>query len=322
MRKLIGVIASLSLFVVACGKKDDATKPAPTVKEPPKTTPAEPPKTDPVPPQPKDSKIRVEGFATPECVLYDDQADVYLVSNINGSPFGKDDNGFISRVAPDGVVAEKQWIDGAKPDVTLNSPKGMAFLGDTLYVSDIDTVRMFDRKTGAPKGEVAIKGATFMNDIAAGDASVFASDSGLGEGFKPNGSDAIYEIKDGKATAIIKQAKALDLGRPNGVAVVGGQVWTVTFGTGELYRVDAGKKADAVKLPKGSLDGLVVWKDGKLLISSWEAKAVFEGAAQGPFAEKVTGVPSPADIGYDAKRDRLLVPLFEGNAIEIHPLGQ
>ena len=36
------------------------------------------------------------GFQTPESVLHDTTADVYLVSNINGAPAEKDDNGFIS----------------------------------------------------------------------------------------------------------------------------------------------------------------------------------------------------------------------------------
>lgn len=315
MRKTIALIVSLS--ILGCGKKDE---PAPKPTEPVKT---EPVKTEPAPepPPPKDSNIRVEGFATPESVLYDEQEDVYLVSNINGTPFAKDDNGFITRLSPDGTIAAKQWIDGAKEDVTLNAPKGLAFLGDTLYVADIDTVRMFDRKTGAPKGEVVIKKATFLNDVAAGDGVVYVSDSGLGDGFKPTGTDAVHEIKDGKAKEIIKQSKKLDLGRPNGLAVIDGNVWVVTFGSGELYRIDQGNKVDAVKLPKGGLDGIAVRKDGKLLISSWEGQAVFEGPAAGPFAEKVTGVASPADIGRDSKRDRVLIPLFEGNTVEIRPLN-
>jgi hypothetical protein len=43
-----------------------------------------------------------EGLAIPESVLYDAAADVYLVSNINGSPLEKDNNGYISIFTPDG----------------------------------------------------------------------------------------------------------------------------------------------------------------------------------------------------------------------------
>jgi hypothetical protein len=34
----------------------------------------------------------------------------------------------------------------------------------------------------------------------------------------------------------------------------------------------------------------------------------------------ITGVPTPADIGYDAKRKRVLVPIFGGNRVEIWQL--
>ena len=34
----------------------------------------------------------------------------------------------------------------------------------------------------------------------------------------------------------------------------------------------------------------------------------------------IKGVPSPADIGYDAKRNRVLIPIFTGNRVEIWQL--
>jgi hypothetical protein len=63
------------------------------------------------------------GFATPEAVLHDTTADVYLVSNINGGPADKDDNGFIARLAPTGAVLTLKWIDGAADGITLHGPK-------------------------------------------------------------------------------------------------------------------------------------------------------------------------------------------------------
>ena len=59
-------------------------------------------------------------FQTPESVLYDPVADVYLVSNINGDPTAKDNNGFISRIGPDGTVMAAKWIAGGQGDVTLD----------------------------------------------------------------------------------------------------------------------------------------------------------------------------------------------------------
>src|SRR5712691_7878176 len=93
----------------------------------------------------------VEGFLTPESVLHDPVQDIYFVSNINGSPTAKDNNGFISRVRPDGAVENLKFIEGGHGGVTLNAPKGLAIRGDTLWVADIDVVRSFDAKTGAPR---------------------------------------------------------------------------------------------------------------------------------------------------------------------------
>jgi sugar lactone lactonase YvrE len=260
------------------------------------------------------------GFSTPESVYYDAKNDVYLVSNINGSPGAADNNGFLSRVTPDGKV-ELKWIEGGKKNVKLDAPKGIAIAGDTIYVADITRVRMFEAASGKPKGEVAVQGASFLNDVAAGpDGKIYVSDSGIKideKGVTPTGSDAVYVIEKGKAKVL---AKGEDLGHPNGLAVSGDKVWVVAFGSGELYSLDkTGKKGDAQKLPKGTLDGLVAVGDS-LLASSWEGQAVYRGKPGGTFEVVIPDVKSPADIGYDTKRSRVLVPLFQDNAVEAYEL--
>ncbi|HEX6911535.1 MAG TPA: hypothetical protein VF142_14125, partial [Longimicrobium sp.] len=120
----------------------------------------------------------VGGFAEPESVLHDSVADVYLVSNVVHGPIDRDNNGFISRVSPDGRVLAAKWIEGAQRGAVLHAPKGTGIVGDTLYVADIDVVRRFHRTTGAPLGEIAIPRATFLNDVAVGaDGSVYVTDS-------------------------------------------------------------------------------------------------------------------------------------------------
>ena len=65
-----------------------------------------------------------QNLQTPESVLYDAQQDVYFISNINGQPLAVDNNGYISRVNPDTLQMDAKWIEGGKPGVTLNAPKG------------------------------------------------------------------------------------------------------------------------------------------------------------------------------------------------------
>ncbi|HEX2677361.1 MAG TPA: hypothetical protein VHM19_11990, partial [Polyangiales bacterium] len=184
-----------------------------------------------------------------------------------------------------------------------------------------DTVRKFDASTGAPKGEIKIKGATFLNDIsAAADGTIYVTDSGLkmgASGLESNGSDAVYAITKDKAKALI-QSK--DLKGPNGVLADDSGIWVVTFGANELYNVKSGKKTDVRTLPKGGLDGIVKTSDGKLLVSSWEGKQVFRGTPTEDFTPIVSDAESPADIGYDAKRNRVLIPQFTQNAIQISSL--
>jgi hypothetical protein len=91
------------------------------------------------------------------------------------------------------------------------------------------------------------------------------------------------------------------------------------MGSGELYALDAqGKKVDAQKLPKGTLDGIILLPDGDLLISSWDAGSVYRGKPGGEFTAVVEDAKSPADIGYDLKRQRVLVPLFESDEIRAY----
>ena len=89
----------------------------------------------------------------------------------------------------------------------------------------------------------------------------------------------------------------------------------------ELYELtDDGHKADVARLPAGELDGIVRRKDGTFLISSWKGDGVYRGSRGGPFEPVLLAIDAPADIGYDATRDRLLVPRAFLNQVTVHQL--
>jgi sugar lactone lactonase YvrE len=269
------------------------------------------------------SSIANVGLETPESVLYDPVDDVYLVSNINGQPLDKDDNGFISRLAPDGRVLQLKWIDGGDPAVTLNAPKGTGLKGDTLFVADIDVVRLFNRTSGAALGARAVRGATFLNDLAVGpDGTVYVTDSGLKagpQGFLPSGTDAVYRFDtQGRAVPVVRDTS---LERPNGILAEQRGLTVVAYGSRAVYELDpaTGKRTDLPPAPAGSLDGIVRLADGSLLVSSWEGKSVYRSTATG-YTTVADSVESPADIGYDTNRGLLLIPLLTQNRIEIRPV--
>ena len=262
------------------------------------------------------------GFDTPESVLHDTEADAYLVSNIGGNPTAEDDNGFISRIAPNGELVALKWIDGQTDAVTLNAPKGMAIIGDTLFVTDITVVRAFDRVSGESIGYWEVPGATFLNDLAVGPhGSLYVSDSGLNPDFSSSGTDAVYRFEDGEPVAV---AEGTALARPNGLAVRNDVLIMVSFGAPEIRTVSitGGDPTVLAELPGGQLDGVVVLADGDILVSSWETSSVYRvpDMAEGEAAAVIEGVPSPADIGWDAERNRVLIPVFQENRVEIHPL--
>jgi hypothetical protein len=257
----------------------------------------------------------------PESVLYDAQQDVYFISNLNGGLLDVDNNGFITRVDPKTMFVTLKWVEGGRDGVKLDAPKGMGLVGDTLYVSDITAVRKFDRRSGKPLGEVKLAGATLINDITSDGSSIYVSDTGLrvaeGHTFKPTGTDAIWKISGTHAEKI---ASGPELRHPNGLDFVDGRIWAVTFGPNEIYSLHGGEPRTVAQLPRGQLDGLVRLPDRTVLVSSWLGEGIYRGSPGGAFEPILTGIDAPADIGYDTKRHRLLVPIPGANQVTIHAL--
>ena len=266
------------------------------------------------------SGVTIEGFAAPESVLHDTSADIYLVSNIDGDPGTKDGTGFISRVSPVGEILELRWIDGGTDGVTLNAPKGLGLLGDTVVVADLDVVRLFDRTTGEPIGSWPVEGATFLNDVAVGPGgAVYVSDSGVrftGGQPEDTGTSAIHVFSpDGSH-------RTLDTGGEtgiNGLAAVGSRLYGVTMGTGKVFLIENGVLSELPELPGLNLDGLIVMDDG-LLISDWDTETVYLLRENGSISAVVRNVTSPADIGIDRKRNRLLIPGLMTGQVLLAPL--
>jgi len=258
------------------------------------------------------------GFSTPESVLHDPDADVYLVANINGAAAERDGNGFISRVSPGGRVLDLTWIDGGHPGVTLNAPKGMAIVGDTLFVTDIDCIRRFHRVTGAPLRELCLEDATFLNDLAAtprGD--LYFSDSGTGQ--SPGAVYLLRQTADVPQKVVLADGTVLEgesLGGPNGLLADRRGLYVATFGSGELFRVTPeGERLQLLFPSEMGLDGIVSLEERGFLFSSWGDSTVYWIHSDGTVSPLIENVEAPADIGYDAIRNRVLIPLFRANEL-------
>lgn len=264
-----------------------------------------------------------EGLSTPESVLWDATRSVWYVSNINGSPLDKDDNGYILRLSADGAKLDSvPFINGADADITLHAPKGMALVADTLWVADIDAVRAFNVNTGnaVTSLELAAQNATFLNDVAlGGDGTLYITDSGIS--FKSDGSVAhtgksrVFALSGRNAReAVVLPAESA----ANGIAFdAANNRWLIVgFNSPSVFAWTAGTDSvTVVGSGPGGGDGLVILNDGRALYSSWADSSlyVFEDGA----STKVRGgLNAPADLGYDPRRNLVAVPLFSDNRVE------
>jgi len=166
---------------------------------------------------------------------------------------------------------------------------------------------------------------SFLNDIAiATTGAIYITDTGirfddLGNVLHP-GPDRIFRV--GPDRKVTVAARGDSLGWPNGITVdpVGKRFIIVSYGpTKSVLAWKPGDKAPKV-IGKGAggFDGVEV-AGTRLLVSSW-ADSTVSAYETGQEVKVITGVPSPADIGYDAKRNRVLVPILTGNRVEIWQL--
>jgi sugar lactone lactonase YvrE len=248
------------------------------------------------------------------------------VSNIGrGDPTARDDNGFVSRVAPDGRVLSIRWISGGQRGVELDGPKGLAIHGDTLAIADVGGVRLFDRRTGAPLGYVPLPGV-LMNDLAyAPDGSLWVTDTGPDRPTRaaPDTTrdlDAVWRIdRRGHAEAV---ARGTALGRPDGIVLDGAGALVATFGANRLERVGAGIRGNwstHATLPAGRIDGLRRLSDSALLATSWDAHSVWLLRPGASPHVLLTDVDAPAGIAVDRHRHRLAVTSMQKNALYLLP---
>lgn len=238
------------------------------------------------------------GLVGSECIRYDAAADRYLVSNLNGA-----EPGFVSIVTPNGTVEKLKWIDGAASGLT--DPLGIFIAGDKVYLADVATIRIYDRRSGAVVDAIAVPGAQRLNDLAVTkDGTIYVTDSA-----RPDQPGALFRVApNGKVTEWVARNDALE--KPNGIAVMpDGTIVHGGRGVNLVFRDASGQILRERSLPTGRIDGIVALSDGGLLVASQDGHAVYRIAPNnGQITQVASDIEVPAAIGYDFKRNRLIVP--------------
>ena len=256
-----------------------------------------------------------DGFVAPEAVRYDPDQDVYFVGNWGtGSASATDNNGYISRMRPDGQIETMRFIAGGSNGVVLHAPRGMYIVGDTLWVADADAVRGFHRKTGAKLANVdfSVLDRGFLNDVAAdATGTVYVTDTGRNK---------LYKVTGGPTLVVSDSI----LGAPNGITWDGAnnRFIIVPFGGHKGIRAwapGATTLTDIAMSTGARYDGVEVLPGGRILVASQADTSlhIFTGNS-GRAILRTLG--PPADIAVDTKRNRVAVPVVARNHVEIWEL--
>lgn len=254
-------------------------------------------------------------------VFHDASSDVYLVANLGDTA---DRGGFISRISRRGEMSDLAWIDGRGPGAVLRAPTGFALGGDTLFVVDVDSVRLFHRVSGASLGALPVEGATALRDAALGKHSqIFVTDSALTEvdgTLESRGIGAIFQIgANGRAKTFLKRRY---LASPTGIATAGAGLAVVSYDKGKVYLFGASReRTELAQLPQAQAEGLAALANGQYLVSSAAAGTVYRITKEGEVRIEIDGLAAPAGIAVDARRRRILVAIPSLNRVEIHALG-
>ena len=249
---------------------------------------------------------KITGLKMPESAIQAKDGTIYI-SEIN--EFGKDGDGQISKVDKEGNV--KVFATG------MDDPKGLAMIGDKLYVADKNRVLEVNKDgTWQVYGaQMAFPGTpVFLNDLVADKlGNLYVSDSGS---LKSGGQ--IYKIaKGGGSISVIVDSKNPDILAPNGLLFEGrDNLLSVDFESGILYRVNiTNGKTTKLATGFGGGDGMVKTKAGKIYISDWKNGKVYVVAA-GKAKIVKEGYKASADIALSNDEKFIMVPDMKAGELD------
>jgi outer membrane protein assembly factor BamB len=328
----VASVVAVCTALAACGRTADDGGAA--------AQPERPPDRLTVPPE----RVReLTGFRNPESARYDALRDVWYVSNMNGPASARDRNGYISRITGDLERVDTLFIasDTAPGGVALHAPKGMAIVGDTLWVADINALHGFDASSGAHlvTVDLAPVGAVYLNDVSLGpDGAVYVTDTGVRvtpAATTHPGPDRIFRVSGTGAEEVLTFPDPVG---PNGIAYDAERgrfviapvasptlfSWTppargtsavVAVGTDPGGGTVTSGQVDSIATGPGLYDGIAVLADGRILVTSWADSTlhVLDNDTLSPF---IRGLPSPGDIGIDTLRGLVAIPLIDLGRVE------
>jgi len=268
----------------------------------------------------------------PESVAYAPEQNVLFVSNVNGKPTQKDQNGFISKVSPsNGSIIELNWVTG------LNAPKGIAISNNksTLYVSDITDLVEINIDNGKIMKRFNAPGSSFLNDVVSDNqGNIYVSDTV---------TNTIYKLdtnaKDGNNTSSLQAwLQSPQLNGPNGLHVDNSKNRLIVASLGDLSKPGAGIEVVDLKnktisilgkegttSPFGGLDGIESdTTEAHYYVTDNPAGKVYIVNADGTGYRTLIDLHTKgaADLGFIPSQSTIIIPLMQDNKLVAYKLGE
>jgi DNA-binding beta-propeller fold protein YncE len=267
----------------------------------------------------------------PESVAYASKQNVLFVSNVNGKPDQKDQNGFISKVSPsNGSIIELNWITG------LNAPKGIATSNDNskLYVSDITDLVEIDIDSGKIIKRFNAPGSSFLNDVVSDNqGNIYVSDTATNTIYKLDGN-----LANSTSSSLQAWLQSPQLNGPNGLHIDNNKNKLIVVSLGHLSKpgggievIDLSNKTISslgkagTTSPFGGLDGIESdATETHYYVTDNPTGKVYDVNADG--TSYVTLIDShtqgAADLGSILGQSTIIIPLMQDNKLVAYKLVQ
>jgi glucose/arabinose dehydrogenase len=260
----------------------------------------------------------IEPLPYPQAVAYDEEIDVYLVSNAGaGDLLEESGEGFLARLRPESDSVYTLAI-GGRSGVTLNAPKGMAIVGETLWVADITVVRGFHKVTGAPLAaiDLAASGAVNLHSISAGpDSALYVTDAGQSRWFRA-APGRIWRVGRDSTVTIHLESRAISGVRAITFDPASGIFYLAGDGRDIMeWRPGTDAPVAAARGP-GDHTGIAIMDDGRIMVTSRNPGAL-SVIAEGATTLLVSELGEPAAFAFDMQRGRVAIAMPETGSVEV-----
>lgn len=268
---------------------------------------------------------QITGLESPNSFVGDQQGKEYFISNINGEPDARDNNGFITKLDTEGKVTKLRFIQGGVAEVLLHAPKGLALAGQTLYVADLDQLKGFDRTTGKLTVSISFPASAPAHPVSLTDVTLgpggllYASDQA---------ANSIYQIDPAANHRVSLLIHDDRLAGPSGIAVhpKTNHLIAVSWEKGKILEITPDGHLTELE-SNGfftgrfqNLSGVDFDRWGNMYVSDFTKGKIWRMTRDNRFQVIAEYLFSPADISIDRASNLILVPYYYAHAAEMNGL--